>query len=138
MMIIMQQVSGFSLKLAMPSQTPNAELLGCIIDSKQYGKMTSVKDKKQNTMSISYQLFPAFPNPFNPSTMISYYMPKSGSVKIKIYNILGKEISILVDRYQNIGQHSVRFEPKGLSSGVYFVRLITENYSSTNKIIYSK
>jgi Leucine-rich repeat (LRR) protein len=64
-----------------------------------------------------------YPNPFNPSTRISYSIPHSGFVSLKIYDILGREIRILVSEFQNAGNYSFNFDAGKLSSGVYFYRL---------------
>jgi hypothetical protein len=129
---------GFYLQITDAMQTPAEELFGCIIDGKTYGIMTTVEDKTEKSIASYYKLYSAFPNPFNPSTTISYFLPKSNAVKLSVFNILGIEVSNLVDVHQSAGLHSVRFEPTKLSNGVYFVRLHTEQFTATNKIIYSK
>jgi hypothetical protein len=129
---------GYYLSIGDAMQTPLEELYGCIINGKTRGTMTSVRDGIKDLTPSSYKLYPAFPNPFNPSTTISYYLPKNSNVKIRVYSLLGKEVANLVDRFQAAGLYSVRFEPKGLSSGIYFVRMSAGQFVVTNKIIYSK
>jgi len=85
-----------------------------------------------------------YPNPFNPSTIISWQMAERSKVSLKIYDILGNEITTLVNEYQNAGTHSVSFNPmnlatgKHLSSGIYFYQLRAGNYVQTKKMILMK
>jgi len=70
-------------------------------------------------------LNPIYPNPFNPATNVSFYMDRSGQVKIEVYDITGRLAATLVDSYQGEGYHVVRWNASGLASGVYFIRLQT-------------
>lgn len=85
-----------------------------------------------------YQLNQNHPNPFNPTTTISYTMPMTGIVSLKIFNVLGKEIATLVNETKSAGNYSINFNAGGLSSGVYFYRLTTDNFTSTKKLILMK
>ncbi len=76
-----------------------------------------------------------YPNPFNPSTRISISLPRNGQVRLTIYDVLGKEIATLVDEVRNAGIYTLDFRAAGLSSGVYFYSLITENVTITKKMI---
>lgn len=86
----------------------------------------------------NYSLNQNYPNPFNPSTVISYDLKSSGYVTLKVYDILGNEISTLINKEQAPGRYSVPFIASGLSSGVYFYTLNTTNYSETKKMILTK
>lgn len=79
-----------------------------------------------------------YPNPFNPATRISYYLPTTSFVKLKIYNSIGEEIQTLVNQTQIEGQYELVFDGKDLSNGIYFYRLETDNYSLTKKMILLK
>jgi uncharacterized protein (TIGR02145 family) len=79
-----------------------------------------------------------YPNPFNPSTTIEFTMPKSEYVELKIYNILGKEISTLVSRKLNQGNHTYIFDGRNLASGIYYYRIKAGNIIHTRKMIYLK
>ena len=85
-----------------------------------------------------YVLEQNYPNPFNPSTTIAFSIPHRSFVSIKIYDLLGREVSSLVDGYMNAGHHSVSFDAGKLSSGVYIYRLQTENYLSVKKMMILK
>ena len=83
----------------------------------------------------AYSLSQNFPNPFNPSTIIQYSLPKNQHVVLKIYNVLGQEVRTLVDEQQPPGFKAVEFDGSRLPSGVYFYRLTTANYSTTRRML---
>ena len=86
-----------------------------------------------------FALHQNYPNPFNPRTMISYSIPQSGFVKLNIYNILGREIQILMNEFQPAGLYNFDFDVSQLSDGVYFYQLKVGNrYSETKKMLYIK
>jgi hypothetical protein len=84
---------------------------------------------------VDFELFQNYPNPFNPSTSIKYSIPKSVLVTLKIYDVLGKEITTLVNEKEEAGLHKIEFNPTNLSSGVYFYTLKTEGFLQTKKMI---
>lgn len=94
--------------------------------------------KTKNTIPTDYYLFQNFPNPFNPTTQISYQIPKDGFVKLIVYNALGQKITKLVNEHQTIGKYSVQFNANNLPSGLYFYRLQSGNFSDTKKLILLK
>ncbi len=104
---------------------------------------TSVKNEK---VEDKINLGQNFPNPFNPSTTISYYIPKKVSAKItgtnkvelKIYDILGNEIVQLVNEIQPAGAHKIEFNGSNLSSGVYYYSIKIGNYLKTKKMVILK
>jgi len=85
-----------------------------------------------------YRLEQNYPNPFNPSTSIEFRIPESGFVEIKVYDILGNNVAILVNNYLTAGKHKVDFNASGLPSGIYFYQLKTGNYLETKKMILLK
>ncbi|MBS1493072.1 MAG: T9SS type A sorting domain-containing protein [Bacteroidetes bacterium] len=86
----------------------------------------------------SYLLHQNYPNPFNPSTKISYDLPESGNVSVKIFNINGKEIAEIVNEYQAAGKYEAYFDGKNLSSGIYFYVLRSNDFVSTKKMMLVK
>jgi hypothetical protein len=88
--------------------------------------------------SFIYSLSQNFPNPFNPSTVISFQLPVSGNVILKVYDVLGNEVATLVDEYKNAGSYEVEFKANNLSSGTYFYQLKTDDYLETKKIMLLK
>ncbi len=91
-----------------------------------------------NNSPNRYYLTQNFPNPFNPTTIIRYQLPVNTYVTLKIYDILGREIAILVNERQPAGIHSVTLNAGTFSSGVYFFRLQTDTFSDTKKLILLK
>jgi len=85
-----------------------------------------------------FQLYQNYPNPFNPNTNISFYIPTSEIVSLKIYDILGREIATLVNEQLNSGYHSFNFSANNLPSGVYFYKLQAGSFSATKKMLLSK
>jgi len=86
----------------------------------------------------SFALRPPYPNPFNETTTISFYLSHAGDVKLKVYNTLGQEVSTLVDGSLLTGEHQVQWAAKQLASGVYFVRLSFKDSFQTQKVILLK
>ena len=85
-----------------------------------------------------YKLEQNYPNPFNPVTKISYDIPKSGFVSIKIYDVIGKEITSLVNEVKNPGKYTVDFDGTSFASGTYFYRLETNGFVATKKMMLIK
>ena len=94
-----------------------------------------IKKKYKNEV---YQLEQNFPNPFNPSTKISYVVLQPGYVKLSIYNILGEEVAILVDHFVEAGSYEVPFDASNLSSGLYLYKLQYDNQFQIKKMLLSK
>jgi len=85
-----------------------------------------------------YSLHQNYPNPFNPSTTIDYTLVKNSYVKLIIYDLSGKEVSLLVNEVQSHGIYRVEFDASKLSSGVYFYKLEAEEFTDTKKMILVK
>lgn len=79
-----------------------------------------------------------FPNPFNPSTVISWQSPISGRQTIKIYDAIGNELLILMDEWKDAGYYSLKFDANGLASGVYYYQLQVGDFMKINKMILAK
>jgi hypothetical protein len=91
-----------------------------------------------NTIPDEFKLFDSYPNPFNSSTKIRFQVPKTTNTRLIIYNIQGKEISVLVNQNLNAGKYEINFDGTQLSSGIYFYKLITNDYSDTKKFVIIK
>jgi glucuronoarabinoxylan endo-1,4-beta-xylanase len=74
-------------------------------------------------MPGQYQLLQNYPNPFNPTTVLRYEVPVAGDVRLAVFDMLGREVAVLVNERKTPGSYSVIFDASGLSSGVYFCRL---------------
>ena len=84
------------------------------------------------------KLYQNYPNPFNPATTVSFYLPRGTNVLLRITNILGETVTVLQNGYLTAGDYSMQFDGKGLSSGIYFVSLITSESSFVKKILLLK
>jgi hypothetical protein len=97
---------------------------------------TDVEDEMN--VPLVYSLEQNYPNPFNPSTTISYNLPKEGFVTLKIYNLLGQLVKTLVNEHQSPGNYKVNFDAGNLSSGIYFYRITSGDFSNVKKMILVK
>jgi hypothetical protein len=98
--------------------------------------MTSVGD--ENQLPNEFSLSQNYPNPFNPSTTIKYSVESKQLVRITVYDLLGKEVAVLVDGEVGAGEHSVVFNAKNLSSGVYLYRIQAGNFVVTKRMTLLK
>ena len=93
-----------------------------------------------NNASIPNKVFlkSVYPNPFNPSTEITYSLDHNIYVKISIYDIQGRLVDNLVNQQQSKGEYSILWSPNNLSSGIYFLKMEAEDYLTTHKLILLK
>jgi len=85
-----------------------------------------------------YKLEQNFPNPFNPSTDIKFSIPKNGLVKLTVYDMLGKEISVLVNEKMGAGNYKVSFDGSNCPSGTYFYKLVADGFSTVKRMVILK
>jgi len=95
-------------------------------------------NNNNETLPEKFGLFQNYPNPFNPVTIIKFSLHKESNVHIKIYDITGKEVIKLIDENMKAGTHHVRFDASKLASGVYFYKLISNEFSETKKMVLIK
>jgi len=115
-------------------QTSNLQKL-----SISYNVITSAEETNISTaVPTKFDLYQNYPNPFNPSTNIKFDLMKSGNVKLRVYNEMGREVETLLDAVRNAGSYEVRFDASRLSSGIYFYKLETESTSITKKMLLVK
>ncbi|MCF8240939.1 MAG: T9SS type A sorting domain-containing protein [Melioribacteraceae bacterium] len=126
------------------------------------GSITSVEDVKKETLPTDFVLSQNYPNPFNPTTTIEFYIPSAISnlsdgkssevrnfkdfssqaprndmvnVRLKVYDILGREVKTLLNKSLNSGRYKITFNADGLNSGVYFYQLTTGEYKHAKKMV---
>jgi hypothetical protein len=98
--------------------------------------LTDVKDETQ--LPTEFALMQNYPNPFNPSTKISYQLPVSSNVTLKVFDVLGNEIATLVNEEKPSGMYNVQFTMNNLSSGIYFYKLTAGDFAQSKKMILLK
>ena len=103
----------------------------------KYGTTTGVTPMN-NVIVKDYSLSQNYPNPFNPTTNIKFAIPVSGFVTLKIYNMLGKEVAVLVNKSLNSGSYAYDFNASSLASGVYFYKLESNSFVETKRMVLVK
>ncbi len=104
--------------------------------------ITSVPEKDK-TLPVNFRLSQNYPNPFNPTTTIKYSIPsltgaQSSFVRLTVYNALGSQVALLVNKEQAPGNYTVQFDASKLSSGVYYLKMTSDNYISVKKMMLLK
>ncbi len=133
---------GASIVLAVPFETIQTKAnRDAVMNSvlQYFGVPLSV-EQPRSSISNSFELQQNFPNPFNPSTVISYQLPVNSKVSLKIFDLLGREIATVVDEYQYAGSHSVPFSISNyhIASGIYFYQLKAGSFSETRRMAVIK
>ncbi len=100
--------------------------------------ITGIRNLPEETVPNEFELMQNYPNPFNPTTTIEFTIPKHALVNIKIYNVLGKEISTLVNEEFKAGAYQIQLNAKSLSSGLYFYRISAGSFMQTRKLLVVK
>ncbi len=91
-----------------------------------------------NIIPASYRLLNNYPNPFNPITKVEFHLKAAGKVQLKIYNTLGEEIATLVNAEMPAGVHQVSFNALDLPSGIYFYKLLFNDFTASKKMLFLK
>jgi len=97
-----------------------------------------IEDQFANQPVSDFNLYQNYPNPFNPTTNIMFSIANAQHVSLKVYDVLGKEIEVLLDEEMNAGNYIVNFDGSELSSGVYLYKLVAGNRSETKKMLLMK
>jgi hypothetical protein len=102
----------------------------------KYGlTFTGISVHQAESLSERFVLEQNYPNPFNPSTTIKFELPRASHVNLTVYDVLGRELSRLVNERMDAGYHDVKFDGSALASGVYFYRLQAGSYVQTKKLM---
>ncbi|MBX2977347.1 MAG: T9SS type A sorting domain-containing protein [Ignavibacteriaceae bacterium] len=101
-------------------------------------KDDNTTSSEQNSIVYEYELSQNSPNPFNPTTTITYQIKEKGFTTLKIYDLLGKEVATLVNEEKQAGKYSIEFNASKLSSGVYLYELRSKEFKSTKKLLLMK
>jgi hypothetical protein len=117
--------SKFESGIALVSEIPNKE----IFTQYDYGNSTEKE---------SYFKCKNYPNPFNPSTTISFVLPQATFVTLTVYDRLGREVKVLLDQNLDSGEHTVEFNASEYPSGIYFYRIKTQEKTEVRKMLFTK
>lgn len=118
------------------SGTYFTDLIGCRISGVNYGTLVDVNDPLPSSME--YSLLQNYPNPFNPVTTIQYSISRPEKVSIKVYDLLGREVALLLNDEQTAGYHEVKFDASNLVSGTYIYRIVAGDFVQSRKMILMK
>jgi hypothetical protein len=102
------------------------------------GQLTGIRSADNNKLPKAYCLYKNYPNPFNPTTIIKYDIPKQSNVLLKVYSIIGKEVATLVNETQSAGAYSVNFKADNLASGIYIYQITAGSFVRTQKMMLLK
>ena len=105
----------------------------------QYIAASDITDvQKLNDIPKEYFLSQNYPNPFNPTTSIQFGIPKEGFVKLSVFNVIGQEVKVLVNKNMSAGNYKVNFDASKLNSGMYLYRIEAADYMSVKKMLLVK
>ncbi len=109
---------------------------GFLVDTLFRSVMVGVQEGPE--MPTHFELYQNYPNPFNPTTTIRYDLPTASHVVMKVFNILGQEVAVLINEEKPAGKHQVDFNSTKLASGVYFYKLVAGEFVSVKKFLLLK
>ncbi len=118
---------------------PDSEYVGSAPDlgAKEYDGLNGFVNK--NIIPLKMKLYPNYPNPFNPKTIINYELSIMNDVELSIYNLLGQKVATLVSKWQSAGSYQIEWDGSGFASGVYYYQLRTDaGFIQTKKMILLK
>jgi len=105
-----------------------------------YSLLVGIKELEDNVSQIpnEFALYQNYPNPFNPTTNIKYQIAKQGHVTLKVFDIIGNEITTLIDSEHSPGLYEIKFDANKLTSGIYFYKISHEDFLITKKMLLIK
>jgi hypothetical protein len=112
-------------------------LEGAVINGRVYGTVGSVL-VSENLLATTFSLSQNYPNPFNPSTTIRYELPTAVMVRLSVFDVLGREVVVLVNERKNAAVYELPFTAEGLSSGMYIYRLQAGDFVQSKKLLLLK
>ena len=92
----------------------------------------------EDIVATRFELKANYPNPFNPTTTIEYSIGMAGQTRLMVYDIMGREIAMLVNEYRPMGTHKIVWNASSMPSGIYFYRLETSSFTRTQKMVLMK
>jgi hypothetical protein len=98
-------------------------------------EMATLVEKPSTDMPVHFSLDQNYPNPFNPTTTISFSLPFKSFVSLKIFDLIGREVTTIVSEEMSAGNYTKQWNAAALASGVYFYRLQAATYTETKKLV---
>jgi hypothetical protein len=123
--------------IAVGTRCVNGDSTGCNVEVIRLNEYTGVPEIRSPEPQ-SFKLYPAYPNPFNSTTAISFEVPTTGRVRLAVYNLLGQEVSVLQEQVVGAGRHEVIWDAGDMPSGVYFVQMQAGNFNKVKKVVLLK
>jgi hypothetical protein len=123
--------------IATGSRRVNGDSSGCNVEVIRFSEYTGIPEIRSPEPQ-SFKLYPAYPNPFNSTTAISFEIPTTERVRLNVYNLLGQEVSVLQDQVVGAGRHEVVWNARGMPSGIYFVRMQAGEFQQVQKLVLLK
>ena len=122
------------------SITVARNLVNAVINeyNSNFSTITSVEDNSFVNVVSNFMLYQNYPNPFNNRTKIKFQIAKTCNVNLRVYDVLGREVGILVNEEKMPGLYEVEFDGSGFSSGIYFYKLVAGDYSQIRKFVLLK
>jgi len=105
---------------------------------RNYLMTVGVYDGQDNTVPSTLSLEQNYPNPFNPNTKIEYRLNESGNVKVSVFDLLGREVAVLINEEQPVGRYAVSWNAADMPSGMYICRLQSGNGSLVRRMLLLK
>jgi cyclomaltodextrinase / maltogenic alpha-amylase / neopullulanase len=127
-----------SFSTALPAYGSEVFILSDSVIHLSVPSLTDVSDNIQKQVPLLFSLQQNFPNPFNPVTVIQYSVSSDSKVSLQVYDVLGREVAVLVDGEKKAGSYAAEFDGKTLSSGVYYYRLVTKNNVEVKRMVLLK
>ena len=133
-------ITGIGIKLKSEQQTGETYSGSIYFDNMRlsYPKNLGVSIEENPDIPAESRLNQNYPNPFNPSTVISFRLAKSGFTTLKVYDILGREVSTLLNENMSSGSHDISFDGSNLSSGIYIYQLSSKGETITRRMTLIK
>jgi glycosidase len=124
-----------SMTVSLPAYGSAVFVLDTVAHTLVLPVLTGVEEQRGASVPNEISLYQNYPNPFNPKTAIQYSVPITQYVSLKVYDVLGRELAVLVNERKDAGVHEVKFDASRVSSGVYFYRLTAGSFVDTKKML---
>ncbi len=134
-----RRFNGILDEIEMFNRVLTAAEIQSIYNAGSAGKCKLISDvKEEEQIPVKSELLQSYPNPFNPTTTIQFDIPTNSFVNISVYDMLGREVRVLVNEQKNPGRYRVIFDASELTSGIYFCTIRTANFTQSRKMILMK